>query len=72
MYHSKGPGQWWQLAIVDDSTLGFLNPGKVGIVDAADYWPWPTIGSSSHCYTVTIVSRTGLEGPMSAEVCHGP
>lgn len=69
VYERKAVGTWWQLAIVDDSTLGNLQPGKLGIVDAPDYWPWPTIGSTTRCYVVTAVSRSGLEGPRSAEAC---
>jgi hypothetical protein len=72
VYERKGTGTWWHLAVVDDSTLGLLVPGKVGLVDAPDYWPWPTIGVTDRCYTVTAVSRRGLEGPMSAEVCSSP
>ena len=69
VYERKGAGTWWQLAIVDDASLGLLMPGKVGLVDASDYWPWPTIGVAARCYVVTATSRRGLEGPMSEEAC---
>lgn len=69
VYMAKGPGRWWNLAVVAPSTLGDLMPGKIGIVDAPDYWPWPTIGSAARCYRISAVSTDGLEGPMSAEVC---
>jgi hypothetical protein len=72
VYERKGAGTWWQLAIVDDAALDVLIPGKVGLVDASDYWPWPTIGTTTRCYVVTAVSRRGLEGPMPAEVCAPP
>jgi hypothetical protein len=72
VYERKGVGTWWHLAVVDDSALGLLVPGKLGLVDAPDYWPWPTIGVADRCYTVTAVSRRGLEGPMSAEACSSP
>ena len=72
VYERKGQGTWWHLAVVDDSTLGLLVTGKLGMVDAPDYWPWPTIGVDDRCYTVTAVSRSGLEGPRSAEACSSP
>lgn len=71
VYRSKGNGTWWLLAIADDAALGLLQPGRIGIVDAPDYWPWPTIddGSGERCYAVAAVSTHGLEGPWSEEAC---
>ena len=65
---------YWLLAIVTDAALGLQVPGKFGIVDAADFWPWPTGGvpAGPRCYIVTAVSTRGLEGPASAEVCGSP
>jgi hypothetical protein len=73
VYERKGSGLWWHLAVVTDAALGAIAPGRLGIVDAADYWPWPSSGvGSPRCYAVSAVSTRGLEGPMSAEVCGSP
>jgi hypothetical protein len=74
VYERKAVGEWWHLAVVTDAALGVLAPGRLGIVDAADYWPWPSGGVAPvpRCYVVTAVSRRGLEGPMSVEVCGSP
>jgi hypothetical protein len=74
VYEKKGTGLWWHLAVVTDAALGLLAPARLGIVDAADYWPWPTIGTppGPRCYVVTAVSTRGLEGPMSSEACGSP
>ena len=69
VYERKNVGTYWLLAIVTDAAIGVLTPGRVGIVDAADFWSWPTAGVPQRCYVVTAVSTHGLEGPMSAEVC---
>lgn len=71
VYEKKGDGLWWHLAVVTSDALGALAPGRLGIVDAADYWPWPTggVAAGPRCFTVAAVSRRGLEGPMSAEAC---
>ena len=42
VYERKGTGRWWQLAVVTDEVLGDLAPGKIGVVDAPDSWPWPS------------------------------
>ena len=74
VYERKGTGQWWHLAVVTDDALGLQAPGRLGIVDAADSWPWPTGGTPSgpRCYVVTAISTRGLEGPMSDEACGTP
>ena len=74
VYERKGTGTYWLLAIVTDEALGLIVPGKLAIVDAADFWPWPTAGvpPGPRCYVVTAVSTRGLEGPRSAEVCGSP
>ena len=73
VYAQKGTGTAWHLAVVTDDALGALETGRLGIVDAPDYWPWPTIGvSAPRCYHVTAVSREGLEGPPSAVACGSP
>lgn len=70
VYEKKGDGTWWHLAVVTDEALGLLSPGRLGIVDAPDYWPWPTIGvPDPRCYVVSAVSSRGLEGPVSSVVC---
>ena len=67
------PGQFWLLAVVTDATLGNLGPGRLGIVDAPDFWPWPTGGSTTpRCYVVSAVSTQGLEGAMSPQICGSP
>ena len=72
VYVQKGIGTAWHLAVVTDDALGLLETGRLGLVDAPDYWPWPTIGvATPRCYYVTAVSREGLEGPRSAVEC-GP
>ena len=58
VYERKGTGSYWPLAIVTGAALGLIVPGKLAIVDAADYWPWPTGGvpPGPRCYVVTAVS----------------
>ena len=74
VYERKGHGTWWHLAVVTPDALGDLAPGRLGIVDAADFWPWPTggVAPGPRCFTVTAVSTHGLEGPMSTEACGSP
>ncbi len=74
VYRRKTTGQFDLLAVVTADALGLLVPGKLGIVDAPDYWPWPSGGDASaeRCYTVSAVSTRGLEGPMSAPTCALP
>lgn len=70
VYERRGTGRYWQLAIVT-SDAPDDQPGRVGLIDAPDYWPWPSIGigAGPRCYVVTAVSSHGLEGAFSAEVC---
>lgn len=74
VYERKGDGTYWLLAIVTDDALGLLQPGRLGIVDAADFWPWPSGGvpAGPRCYVVSAVSTNGLEGAFSIEVCGSP
>jgi hypothetical protein len=74
VYERKGKGRWWQLAVVTDEVLGDLAPGKIGVVDAPDYWPWPSgmDSTANRCYAVSAVSTRGLEGPLSRMVCAVP
>ena len=74
VYERKGTVRWWHLAVVDGAAVGDLAPGKVGVVDAPDYWPWPSGAdpTAERCYAVSAVSRNGLEGPLSAVVCATP
>lgn len=73
VYVQKGTGTAWHLAVVNDDALGLLVTDKLGLVDAPDYWPWPTIGiATPRCYFVTAVSEQGLEGPPSAAACGSP
>jgi hypothetical protein len=77
VYERKFVGAYWMLAVVTDAYRDSLEPGRLGIVDAPDYWPWPStyaqgVGTQPRCYVVTAVSKGGLEGPMSAEVCGAP
>ena len=74
VYERKGNGTWWHLAVVTADALGDLAPGRLGIVDAPDYWPWPSGGSGAgtRCFVVTALSKHGLEGPMSTEACGSP
>ena len=60
--------------MVTPAALGALVAGRFGVVDAADYWPWPSggVAPGPRCYAVTAVSTHGLEGPMSADVCGSP
>ena len=60
--------------MVTPEALGEIAPGRIGIVDAADYWPWPTGGLAPgpRCFVVTAVSKKGLEGPMSPPACGSP
>ena len=74
VYRHKGGGAWWLLAVADNTTLDILQPGRLGIVDAPDYWPWPITADASaeRCYAVAAVSERGLEGPWSVETCGLP
>jgi hypothetical protein len=74
VYERKGLGTYWQLAIVTIDALGAITPGRLGIVDAFDFWPWPSggVAAGPRCYAVTAVSTHGLEGPMSDEACGTP
>jgi hypothetical protein len=74
VYERKGTGQYWHLAMVTDDALGLVSPGRLGIVDAFDFWPWPSGGvpPGPRCYVVTAVSEHGLEGPLSDEACGTP
>ncbi len=73
VYQQKTPGTWWLLAIVTDEALDQLEPGRLGVVDAPDYFPWPTGGTADlRTYAVSAVSARGLEGPMSAPVTASP
>ena len=74
VYERKGDGTYWLLAIVTDEALGILLPGRLGIVDAPDLWPWPSAlpDPGPRCYVVSAVSTRGLEGAFSAEVCGSP
>lgn len=74
VYRRKSAGQFDLLAVVTAAALGLLVPGRLGIVDAPDYWPWPSGGdpSAERCYAVSAVSIRGLEGPMSAVACATP
>ena len=74
VYRAKSDDTLYHLAVVLPSALGILVAGKLGIVDAPDYWPWPTIddGTGQRCYVVSAVSRRGSEGPMSGRACGTP
>ena len=74
VYEKKLTGQYWHLAVVTTDALGLLAPNRLGVVDAADYWPWPSGGTTPgpRCFVVTAISTHGLEGPMSNEVCGAP
>lgn len=74
VYRVKGDGILYHLAVVLPSAVGQLEPGRLGIVDAPDYWPWPTgdEGTNQRCYAVTTISKRGLEGAMSGHVCATP
>jgi hypothetical protein len=71
VYERKGTGLYWHLAVVTPAALGALVAGRIGVVDAADYWPWPSAGVAPgpRCFAVTAISTNGLEGPMSDDVC---
>ena len=74
VFELKLPGQYWLLAVVTGDALGTLSPGRLGVVDAPDFWPWPTgrSGVGPRCYVVSALSSQGLEGPMSQQVCGSP
>src|SRR4051794_9259687 len=58
VYERRSSGRWWHLAVVTPEVLGDLAPGKFGVVDAPDYWPWPAGADpvSARCYAVSAVS----------------
>lgn len=74
VYRVTGAGALYHLAVVLPAAVGALEPGRLGIVDAPDSWPWPRgdDGSGQRCYRVSAVSQRGLEGPMSAQACGMP
>jgi hypothetical protein len=74
VYEKKGTGTWWHLAVVTPEALGEIAPGRIGITDAADYWPWPTggVAPGPRCFVVTAVSKKGLEGPFGPPACGSP
>jgi hypothetical protein len=72
VYENRLPGQFWLLAAVTNDALGTIEPGRIGVVDAPDYWPWPILQPTQRCYVVTTVSTNGREGPMSPLVCGSP
>ncbi len=74
VYRRKSTGQFYLLAVVTADALGLLVPGKLGMVDAPDCWPWPSGGdpAAQRCYAVSVVSTRGLEGPMSVAACALP
>jgi len=74
VYERRFAGQYWLLAVVTGEALGTLAPGRLGVVDAPDVWPWPTggVGIGPRCYVVSAVSTEGLEGAMSGQVCGSP
>ena len=74
VYRRKFIGQFDLLAVVTADAVGVLVPGKLGIVDAPDYWPWASGSdpSAERCYAVSVVSTRGLEGPMSGVACAWP
>lgn len=71
VYRQRGEGRWWLLAVVANDPVNHLAPGRLGVVDAPDYWPWPAGADTSaeRCYRVAAVSEHGLEGPMSSAAC---
>jgi hypothetical protein len=72
VYENRLEGQFWLLGVVTNDALGTIEPARIGIVDAPDYWPWPLLQPTQRCYVVTTVSTNGREGPMSALVCGSP
>lgn len=74
LYRRRTSGQFLLLAVVTVDALGMLAPGKLGVIDAPDYWPWPSGAdpTAERCYAVSAVSTRGLEGPMSTLVCGQP
>lgn len=72
VYRQRGEGRWWLLAVVGPGAQD--SEGRVFVVDAPDYWPWPQglDPAAERCYTVSAVSGDGLEGPMSGPACAVP
>jgi hypothetical protein len=73
VYRERHQSIYIPMAVVKPDAY-YWYAGRLGLVDAPDYWPWPSIdpGTGPRCYTVSAVSTGGLEGPMSAEVCGSP
>ena len=72
VYLQRGTGTPWHLADVTNEALGKIQPGRLGLIDAPDYWPWPTGGvPSPRCYVVAAIAR-GIEGPTSVATCGSP
>lgn len=72
VYRQRGEGFWWLLAVVSADVRD--GSGRVWVVDAPDYWPWPSgaDAGAERCYAVSVLSDDGLEGPMSPLVCGTP
>jgi hypothetical protein len=64
VYENRLPGEFWLLGAVTNDALGTLEPGRIGIVDAPDYWPWPGLQPTQRCYVVTTVSTHCRESAM--------
>jgi hypothetical protein len=70
----KADGTVLPAATVTSATLGAIFPGQLGITDAPDSGPWPSMeyDPGPRCYRVSAVSSGGVEGPPSAEACGSP
>jgi hypothetical protein len=68
VYRHKGNDQLIPVAVVLPSAIGILETGRVGIVDAPDYWPWPTGADpdADRTYRITATSTMGLESGLSS------
>ena len=74
LYKRRADGVELPPATVTSATLGNLLPGRLGLTDAPDFGPWPSMepDPGPRCYKVTAVSTGGAEGPSSDEACGSP
>lgn len=62
----------WHVTDIFPDSIGRLGVGRLGVVDARDYFPRPFVEEGdSRCYVIAAVAR-GVEGPPSAKSCGTP
>ncbi len=69
VYRFRSDDIAYHLAVVLPGALGLVSPGRVGVIDAPDYFPWASSDAGNdgdRTYRVTAISNRGLESAFSA------